>query len=202
MSLGHQQFRRKAALRRALASPPPAAWLASGEMPAGSFLESPAGRDDRSEALRRALRAASVPDVCGGDGRAPGWWRSVAPRLRSFHPAETVAAPDRSRQSVSTVRSSAMPGSRTMRTIQRVNVALELPDQRLESIDLAKRKSPEQIHELLYCLLRGRNDSVTSFLTLPQEGGRPRRVKAPVRRKRTYRWDVAPCLLMYRIGSG
>src|SRR5271166_6288943 len=49
-----------------------------------------------------------------------------------------------------------------------VNVALELPDQRLESIDLAKRKSPEQIHELLYSLLRGRNEWVTSFF-----GARP-----------------------------
>src|SRR5215472_17965465 len=44
-----------------------------------------------------------------------------------------------------------------------VNVALEMPDQRLESIDLAKRKSPEQIHELLYSVLRGRNEWVTSF---------------------------------------
>jgi hypothetical protein len=27
-----------------------------------------------------------------------------------------------------------------------IDIALELPDQRFESIDLAKRKSPEQIH--------------------------------------------------------
>src|SRR5271157_1747828 len=44
-----------------------------------------------------------------------------------------------------------------------VDVALELPDQHLESIDLAKRKSPEQIHELLYCVLRDQNEWVTSF---------------------------------------
>src|SRR5271166_6052874 len=52
-----------------------------------------------------------------------------------------------------------------------VNVALELPDQCLESIDVAKRKSPEQIHGLLYCLLRGRNEWVTSFFgARPNEG--------------------------------
>jgi hypothetical protein len=45
-----------------------------------------------------------------------------------------------------------------------VNGALELPNQGLESIDLAKRKSLEKIHEHLYCLLRVQNDSVTSFL--------------------------------------
>src|SRR5215475_12556671 len=44
-----------------------------------------------------------------------------------------------------------------------VNLALELSNQRLESIDLAKRKSLEQIHVLLYCLLRNRSEWVTSF---------------------------------------
>src|SRR5262249_22747520 len=44
-----------------------------------------------------------------------------------------------------------------------VDVALELPDQCLESIDLAKRKSLEQIHKLLYFLLRGRSEWVTSL---------------------------------------
>jgi hypothetical protein len=38
-----------------------------------------------------------------------------------------------------------------------INVALKLSDQRLERIDLAKRKPLEQIHELLYCLLRDTN---------------------------------------------
>src|SRR5260370_777417 len=47
-----------------------------------------------------------------------------------------------------------------------VDVALELPDQRLESIDLAMRKSPEQIHELLYCLLRGWSEWVTCFFNI------------------------------------
>src|SRR5271166_4103634 len=48
-----------------------------------------------------------------------------------------------------------------------VNVALELADQRLERIELAKRKSPEQIHKLLYCLLRDRNEWVTSIFNAP-----------------------------------
>jgi hypothetical protein len=41
------------------------------------------------------------------------------------------------------------------------------------------------------------------FSTLPEEGGTPpRRVKAPVRRKRAHLWDVAHSLLMNRIQSG
>ena len=52
-----------------------------------------------------------------------------------------------------------------------VNVALELPNQDLESIDLAKRKSLEKIHEHLYCLLRVRNDSVTSFFMFARTRG-------------------------------
>jgi len=52
-----------------------------------------------------------------------------------------------------------------------VNVPLELLDQRLESIDVAKRKSSEQIHELLYCLLRGRNEWVTSIFTASLDEG-------------------------------
>src|SRR5215469_11112559 len=52
-----------------------------------------------------------------------------------------------------------------------VDVALELPDQCLESIDIAKRKSPEQIHEVLYCLLRARSERVTSFFNVPSNEG-------------------------------
>jgi hypothetical protein len=52
-----------------------------------------------------------------------------------------------------------------------VDVALEMPDQCLERIDLAKRKSLEQIHGLLYCLLRVGNEWVTSFFNArPDEG--------------------------------
>src|SRR5258708_136916 len=46
------------------------------------------------------------------------------------------------------------------------DVALELPDQCLESIDLAMRKSPDPIHDLLYCLLRGGSELVTSFFNV------------------------------------
>ena len=50
-----------------------------------------------------------------------------------------------------------------------VDIALELPAQSLESIDLAKRKSPQQIHGLLYSLLRARNEWVTSFFGVRQK---------------------------------
>src|SRR5215831_14467822 len=44
-----------------------------------------------------------------------------------------------------------------------VDVTLKLPDQRLERIDLAMREPLEQIHELLYPVLRDTNTQVTSF---------------------------------------
>jgi hypothetical protein len=47
---------------------------------------------------------------------------------------------------------------------------VELPDQRLESIDLAKRKPPEQIHQLLYSPLRVRHEWVTSFFNASPVG--------------------------------
>jgi hypothetical protein len=44
-----------------------------------------------------------------------------------------------------------------------VDVTLKLTDQRLERIDLAMREPLEQIHELLYPVLRDMNTQVTSF---------------------------------------
>src|SRR5246127_4354329 len=50
-----------------------------------------------------------------------------------------------------------------------VDVALKLTYQRLERIDLAMREPLEQIHELLYRVLRDMNTQVTSFL-VPAKG--------------------------------
>src|SRR5262249_21674590 len=58
----------------------------------------------------------------------------------------------------------------------RVDLALKLPDQCLERIDLAKRKSTEQIHGPLYSLLRRRTDWVTRFSEVRRTtGGRANR---------------------------
>src|SRR5215469_15544537 len=46
--------------------------------------------------------------------------------------------------------------------------ALKLTYQRLERIDLAMREPLEQIHELLYPVLRDTNTQVTGFLVTPQ----------------------------------
>jgi len=59
----------------------------------------------------------------------------------------------------------------------RVDFALKLPDQRLERIDLAKSKSPEQIHEPLYSLLRRRTDWVTSFVRFGERRVRPQMIQ-------------------------
>jgi hypothetical protein len=45
-----------------------------------------------------------------------------------------------------------------------VDVPLKLPDQGFERIDLAMREPPEQIHELLYPVLRDTSTQVTGFL--------------------------------------
>jgi hypothetical protein len=44
-----------------------------------------------------------------------------------------------------------------------VDFALELPNQRLEGIDLTTRESPEQVNGFLYCLLRSRKSRVTGY---------------------------------------
>jgi hypothetical protein len=49
-----------------------------------------------------------------------------------------------------------------------VDIALKLVYQRLERIDLAMREPLEQIHELLYLVLRDTNTQVTGFLVTPQ----------------------------------
>src|SRR5207302_714353 len=51
-----------------------------------------------------------------------------------------------------------------------VDFALKLAYQRLERIDLAMREPLEQIHELLYPVLRDTNTQVTSFLAGSQAG--------------------------------
>src|SRR5215470_5070838 len=50
-----------------------------------------------------------------------------------------------------------------------IDIALKLTYQRLECIDLAMREPPEQIHELLYPVLRDTNTQVTGFL-VPTKG--------------------------------
>src|SRR5215471_9838228 len=49
-----------------------------------------------------------------------------------------------------------------------IDIALKLLDQGLERIDLAMREPLEQIHELLYRVLRDTNTQVTGFLVTPQ----------------------------------
>src|SRR5215469_8411956 len=44
-----------------------------------------------------------------------------------------------------------------------VDITLKLPNQRLERIDLAMREPPEQIHEILYPVLRDTKTQVTGF---------------------------------------
>src|SRR5215470_12244438 len=50
-----------------------------------------------------------------------------------------------------------------------IDIALKLTYQRLERIDLAMREPLEQIHELLYRVLRDTNTQVTGFL-VPTKG--------------------------------
>jgi hypothetical protein len=97
----------------------------------------------------------------------PGWWRSAAPKPRNSVRPELLARPIDAPESL---YGQILHDIRVAHDAHNpsVNVALGLPDQRLESIDIAKRKSPEQIHELLYCLLRDRNEWVTSFFRASQ----------------------------------
>src|SRR5581483_6716832 len=112
-----------------------------------------------------------------GDPPRPGSEISVGPKML----ARPVNAPERLHRQVlryaRVAHDAHNPG---------IDIALELPGQRLECIDLAKRKSLQQIHGLLYCLLRARNERVTSVL-----GASPKN-RQNHRRSRSC-WAAASC---------
>jgi hypothetical protein len=134
-----------------------------------------------------ALASEMVDRQVGGDPSRPGGEVTVRPEPV----ARLVDAPESLHSQI--LRDSGVahyahnPG---------VDIALALTDQCLESIDLAMRKSPEQIHELVYCLLRGQNEWVTSFFRRSPERGRETtksHVGCPDG-KGAYPRDVAPSL--------
>src|SRR5271169_1844031 len=112
----------------------------------------------REQTLFRTIAAEIVERQVGGDPPRPSGEVSVRPELlvRPIDAPESLYG--QILRDARIAHDAHNPG---------VNVALELPDQRLERIDLAKRKSPEQIHKLLYCLLRDRNEWVTNIFNAP-----------------------------------